>query len=79
MLSEKTKAAGGTHYSSMTIQPMEFCMANMTLEEFEGAMKWNIQKYCWRDKDQKISDIEKIKHYCDIWLERLNGCNSSSE
>lgn len=70
---------GGAHYKQMRIQPMEFCSANMTDAEFEGAMKWNIQKYTWRNKGEKKSDLEKIKHYCDMWLDRLDTAYSVSE
>lgn len=65
---------GGEHYRKMRLQPMDFCNANMNDDEFIGAMKWNIQKYVWRDKGEKKSDLIKIKHYCDMWLQRIEEC-----
>ncbi len=79
MINKGIMLQGGEHYKQMTIQPMEFCDANMSDAEFDGAMKWNIQKYCWRDKGERKSDIEKIRHYCDIWLDRINRCHSIAE
>jgi hypothetical protein len=58
---------GGNHYQSMAIQPAEYCLANMSIEEIRGAMKWNILKYISRNKNG-IEDLEKAKHYLEIWL-----------
>lgn len=33
--------------------------------------KFNIDKYCWRNKGQDISDFKKIKDYCDFAIEAL--------
>ena len=78
-MKDELKLQGGEHYKAMAIQPMEFCEANMTLAEYEGAMKWNIQKYCWRDKENKLEDLRKIKHYCDLWSDKLIHSDLPSE
>lgn len=60
---------GGSHYNSMAIQPAEYCLANMSIEEIRGAMKWNIQRYTWREKENRLEDLKKARHYLDIWIE----------
>lgn len=63
----RSKQVGGNHYSKMNIQPMEFCEANMNIEELRGAMRWNIQKYVWRGKEG-INDLRKAQHYLEMWI-----------
>lgn len=62
------RQVGGNHYKSMAIQPAEFCLANMSIEEIRGAMRWNILKYISRNKNG-IEDLEKAKHYIEIWIQ----------
>ena len=42
-----------------------------TAEEFRGAMRFSIGKYNRRmgKKDELIKEIEKMRDYCDRWLE----------
>ena len=60
---------GGIHYKLCKIQPIEYAMANDL-----NPIQANIVKYTTRAPDKGVfrKDIEKIKHYCDIWLE-LDG------
>ena len=55
----------GDHYIN-SIQPIEYIIAN-ELNFVQG----NIVKYITRapHKGQFRKDLEKIKHYCDLWLE----------
>lgn len=69
-MSTERKQVGGSHYKTMAIQPLEFCVANLDREGFRGAMRWNIQKYIWRNKGDLIEDLEKAKHYIEIWIEQ---------
>lgn len=56
---------GGDHYRTMSIQPVEFIVANNV--PFLAA---NIIKYASRYKAKGgAEDIRKIKHYCDLILE----------
>ena len=56
---------GGTHYSSMKIQPIEFIMANK-LSFTQG----NVVKYICRYKGKGgIQDLNKAKHYIDLLIE----------
>ena len=57
---------GGDHYK-LKIQPFDFIMANK-LNFFQG----NVIKYVVRYlKKNKIEDLNKIKHYCDLEIDRL--------
>lgn len=47
--------------------------SNMTLNERLGAVKWNIDKYNWRDKGQDREDFIKIKAYCDYAIKQLDN------
>ncbi len=55
---------GGNHYKSMKIQPIEL-ISELKLNYFQG----NIVKYISRDKDNKIEDLKKAKHYCELAIE----------
>lgn len=75
-LDEPKKASeiqiGGSHYQEMKIQPNAYIHAN-GLNWFAG----NIVKYASRAgrkggvEGMKV-DIEKAKHYAELWLERIN-------
>ena len=62
---------GGGHYQKMKIQPMRFCLANMSDEELRGVMKYVNLKYHWRDKDDPIEDVDKAQHYVDMIQKEL--------
>lgn len=55
---------GGNHYKNMQMQPIEL-IAKLNLNYFQG----NIVKYISRNKDNKIEDLEKAKHYCELAIE----------
>ena len=57
---------GGSHYKDMTIQPIEYIIAN-DLPFIEG----NIVKYITRWKQKGgVEDIKKVIHYAQILLEK---------
>lgn len=67
------RQVGGTHYKDLAIQPNEYIFANK-LGWFAG----NIVKYATRAGRKggvpgTIQDIEKIQHYAELWLERINS------
>ena len=72
MTNALSKQVGGTHYLAMKIQPMKFMLANMSKEELIGVLKFNTTKYVWRDKNDKLEDLEKAKHYIEMITEELN-------
>jgi len=66
------KQVGGNHYSKMAIQPAEFCLANMTIEELTGVLKWMNMKYMWRNKNSMREDWQKSRHYIDMIEEEID-------
>ena len=56
---------GGSHYSDMVIQPIEFIHKN-NLSFIQG----NIIKYVCRYKSKGgVQDLNKAKHYIDLLIE----------
>ncbi len=52
------------------------CADRYTLEEFRGAMKFNVEKYLKRlgKKDPILQELTKARDYLDRWIEaELNG------
>jgi hypothetical protein len=71
LTSASQRQIGGSHYRDMAIQPNEYIYKN-ELNWFAG----NIVKYVTRagrkdGREGMIKDIEKAKHYAELWLERL--------
>lgn len=60
---------GGTHYSVLPIQPIEFITKN-GLDFLEG----NVIKYVSRYKRKDgLKDLEKARHYLDLLISRESG------
>ena len=58
---------GGSHYKNFFIQPYEFIAKN-DLSFFQG----NVVKYVCRYKLKNgIQDLEKIIHYCELEIKKL--------
>jgi len=56
---------GGSHYKSMTIQPIEFCFKNNL-----NICQSNIIKYICRYKTKNgIEDLKKAKHCIDLLIQ----------
>lgn len=56
---------GGDHYKTLSIQPIEFCMAN----NFDACQS-AIVKYVTRFRSKNgVQDLEKAKHYLDLLIE----------
>jgi|TARA_R100001163_G_scaffold65817_1_gene65218 hypothetical protein len=64
------KQMGGDHYKKQ-IQPIEYIVAN-NLSFCMG----NVVKYVTRDKEDKVQDLLKAKHYIDLELELVHNCDS---
>ena len=56
------KQVGGSHYKHFTIQPYEFISKN-NLSYLQGNVVKYVCRYIYKNK---IEDLEKIKHYCDL-------------
>ena len=63
------KQIGGSHYKHYKIQPYEFISKN-GLSFFQG----NVIKYVCRYlfKNSAVQDLEKIIHYCQLEIKRIN-------
>jgi hypothetical protein len=60
----------GDHYKSLEITPTQYIYANK--------LSWNLGnciKYVTRNKEDKVEDLLKAKHYIDLELEMIYGCN----
>jgi|TARA_R100001163_G_C5054996_1_gene191506 hypothetical protein len=63
------KQIGGSHYKFFDIQPYEFISRNK-LSFFQGNVVKYVCRYLFKNK---IEDLEKIKHYCDLEIKRLKS------
>jgi hypothetical protein len=61
------KQVGGSHYKFFKIQPYEFISKNK-LSFFQGNVIKYVCRYLFKNK---IEDLQKIKHYCDLEILRL--------
>ena len=65
-----SRQVGGDHYQSLEITPTQYIYANK--------LSWNLGnciKYVTRNKEDKVEDLLKAKHYIDLELEMIYGCN----
>lgn len=53
------------------IDTFERCEANMTKEEILACVRFNIDKYTWRNKGQDLEDLEKIISYANWGIKQL--------
>ena len=69
MVSPKLQQVGGSHYTDMAIQPIEFSMANDL-----NACQHTAIKYIVRKKGNRLQDIDKAIHTLHIYREMIaNG------
>ena len=65
------RQVGGSHYKSFTINPYEF-ISKKNLSFFQG----NVVKYvCRYLSKNKIEDLQKIIHYCELEILKLKDDN----
>lgn len=53
------------------IDTFERAEANLSKEEIIAICKFNIDKYCWRQKEQDKEDFQKIIKYAEWALKNL--------
>lgn len=75
---EKSENVKQQHYQSNTddgIDLIDFWYMQMTPEEFQGAMKSNLQRYSTRlgRKDDRIAELKKIEDYARRYREKLEA------
>lgn len=65
-----TVQVGGNHYRHMAIQPIQYIVAN-DLNFLEGCIVKRISR--WREKENGVEDLEKIKHEVDLLIAAEQG------
>ena len=63
----QNKQVGGSHYRNFSIQPYEFISKN-DLSFFQGCVVKYVCRYLHKNK---IQDLEKIIHYCELEILKL--------
>jgi len=63
----QNKQIGGSHYMYFDIQPYEFISKN-NLSFFQGCVVKYVCRYLSKNK---IEDLEKIIHYCELEILKL--------
>ena len=63
----QSRQVGGSHYKSFCIQPYEFISKN-NLSFFQGGVVKYVCRYLNKNK---IQDLEKIIHYCELEILKL--------
>jgi len=66
-VSPQDKQIGGSHYKNFHIQPYEFISKN-NLSFFQGCVVKYVCRYMKKDK---IKDLEKIIHYCELEIKKM--------
>ena len=71
------KQVGGTHYTSMPVQPWTAMQAWMTPQEFQGFLRGNVIKYMARAGTKPdvpaVQDLKKAMHYLEKLVEVSNA------
>lgn len=79
----KEHQEGGEHYKQMGVQPWDV-IDTWPIEQQIGYHRGNVLKYTMRlgNKDERLQEAKKIRHYADKLievLERSNGSNPRGE
>ena len=65
---------GGDHYKTLSIQPLEYILAN-NIPYAEG----NVIKYVTRWKSKHgVEDLKKARHYLDVLIEKAESNKTDS-
>ena len=66
-ITPQERQIGGSHYKNFRIQPYEYISKN-NLSFFQGCVVKYVCRYLKKDK---IKDLEKIIHYCELEIKKL--------
>ena len=66
-ITPQERQIGGSHYKNFRIQPYEFISKN-NLSFFQGCVVNYVCRYL---KNDKIKDLAKIIHYCELEIKKL--------
>lgn len=54
------------HYNLGKVECIDAIESSMTKEQFEGYLKGNVMKYCWRNEHKGgLEDLKKAKWYLE--------------
>lgn len=62
-MTANTEQVGGVHYKVMAMQPIEL-IAKLSFDFIQGS----IVKYLSRCKEDRLEDLKKAKHFCQLGL-----------
>jgi len=65
---------GGNHYQKLKQSPLDFILEN-NLSYCLG----QVVKYICRDKEDKVQDLLKAKHYIDLELEKVHKVDKNGK
>jgi len=58
-----------SHYASGGLECITAMEASMSPEEFQGYLRGNIFKYCWRFRNKNgVQDLKKARWYIDMLI-----------
>ena len=62
-----------SHYTSGSIECVDYLKDNMPWEAFTGGLEWNVKKYLhrWRYKKNPVEDLKKARWYLDRLIKEL--------
>ena len=65
-----------SHYASGGLECITAMEASMSPEEFQGYLRGNIFKYCWRFRNKNgVQDLQKARWYIDMLIKHYEPSN----
>jgi hypothetical protein len=65
-----------SHYASGGLECITAMEASMSPEEFQGYLRGNIFKYCWRFRNKNgVQDLQKARWYIDMLIKHYEPPN----
>lgn len=63
-----------SHYSSGSIECVEYLKDNMPWDSYIGGLEWNVKKYLhrWRYKGKPVEDLKKAQWYLNRLIMELD-------
>lgn len=63
-----------SHYSSGSIECVDYLKDNMPWDSYIGGLEWNVKKYLhrWRYKKKPVEDLKKAQWYLNRLIRELD-------
>ena len=63
-----------SHYSSGSIECVDYLKDNMPWDSYLGGLEWNVKKYLhrWRYKKKPVEDLKKAQWYLNRLIKELD-------